>query len=152
MADEQHTTSGEEILNEVQDTDTKIGNNIGICKWFNNVYGYGFITIWEGADKGKDIFVHHSGVKPLNSQYKTLKKGEYLSFDIIDGDKGLQAVNVRGINGGPLLCDQVQVKRPIGIGHPPPPPTVDTNGWNQVSYAKHPAKRVPQGKPSPVQA
>lgn len=123
------------ILNEVAD-DNRVGKYIGICKWFNNVYGYGFITIWDGEDKGKDIFVHHSGIKPLNSQYKTLKKGEYMSFDIVDGEKGLQAVNVRGINGGPLLCDQVVVKR----GVPPPPPYLSMppteGGWNTVSHNK----------------
>lgn len=120
------------ILDEVIDTETQVGNTIGICKWFNNVYGYGFITIWDGPDKGKDIFVHHSGIKPLNSQYKTLKKGEYMSFDIIEGEKGLQAVNVRGINGGPLLCDQVQVKRPMQSVEP---------GWNEVNYHKAPGAR-----------
>jgi cold shock CspA family protein len=127
------------ILNEVAD-DNRVGKYIGICKWFNNVYGYGFITIWDGEEKGKDIFVHHSGIKPLNSQYKTLKKGEYMSFDIVDGDKGLQAVNVRGINGGPLLCDQVVVKR----GVPPPPPYLSMppteGGWNTVNH-KGGAKR-----------
>lgn len=141
-------TNAEVILNEVVDSEGKIGEQVGICKWFNNVYGYGFITIWQGDDKGKDIFVHHSGIKPLNSQYKTLKKGEYMSFDVIDGDKGLQAVNVRGINGGPLLCDQVVVKR----GAPPPPPFLAPPegvngaaiaGWNTVSHHKPaPPRRV----------
>ena len=34
----------------------------GCCKWFNNKIGYGFITVMNGEHKGKDIFVHHSGV------------------------------------------------------------------------------------------
>ncbi len=123
-----------DVLPEVTDSD-KTGEYIGICKWFNNIYGYGFITIWDGPEKGKDCFCHHSGIKPLNSQYKTLKKGEYLSFDIIHGDKGQQAVNVRGIGSGPLLCDQVQVRKP---------PVLSSNGghmergsnWNSVTYKK----------------
>jgi len=87
------------------------GKYIGQCKWFNDLLGYGFVTICEGQDKGKDIFVHHSGIKPLNSNYKTLRKGEYLHFNIITGINGLQAVDVTGINGGPLMCDFVSVSR-----------------------------------------
>lgn len=134
MADITPTADATPILDEVTDA-FRVGQYVGICKWFNNVYGYGFITIWDGEDKGKDIFVHHSGIKPLNSQYKTLKKGEYMSFDIIDGEKGLQGVNVRGINGGPLLCDQVVVKR----GVPPPPAYLNMPsdaGWNTVNHNK----------------
>lgn len=82
-----------------------VGKYVGQCKWFNDNYGYGFLTVCEGEEKGKDVFVHHSGVCPLNSNYRTLKKGEYLTFDIETGFKGLQAINVKGINGGPLMCD-----------------------------------------------
>ena len=131
------------ILDEESDI-TDVGAYIGICKWFNNVYGYGFVTIWAGEDKGKDIFVHHSGIRPLNSQYKTLKKGEYISFDIIDGDKGMQAVNVRGINGGPLMCDQVQVRKSQpstqGINY-----HTDDNGWSTVPSTQPSRKRGGKG-------
>ena len=124
------------ILDEETDIND-VGAYIGICKWFNNVYGYGFVTIWAGEDKGKDIFVHHSGIKPLNSQYKTLKKGEYISFDIANGDKGMQAINVRGINGGPLMCDQVQVRK----SQPNQPVNYD-DSWNTVpSTHSHRTKR-----------
>lgn len=99
-----------EVMHEVKDHDVS-NAYIGQCKWFNNSYGYGFLTIWDGPEKGTDIFVHHSGIKPLNSMYKTLKKGEYVMFDVVGGDKGKQAVNVRGICNGPLLCDHVQIKR-----------------------------------------
>lgn len=80
---------------------------IGQTKWFSDKLGYGFITICEGSLKGKDVFVHHSGVKPLNSNYKTLKKGEYIQFAITNGSNGMQAINVTGIYGGPLMCDFV---------------------------------------------
>ena len=122
------------IITEV--CDNKVGDKIGICKWFNNVYGYGFLTVWSGEEKGTDVFVHHSGIKPSNSQYKTLKKGEYLSFDIVQGPQGSQAVNVRGVNGGPLLCDHVQVRR----GGPPP---AHQPGWTTVPYKNN--KRRPRG-------
>ena len=60
----------------------------GTVKWFNNQKGYGFIT----AEDGKDVFVHFSG---LNMEgYKTLEEGAAVEFDITDGAKGPQAVNV----------------------------------------------------------
>lgn len=60
----------------------------GIVKWFNNQKGYGFIT----AEDGKDVFVHFSG---LNMEgFKTLEEGAAVEFDITDGAKGPQAVNV----------------------------------------------------------
>ncbi len=60
----------------------------GTVKWFNNQKGYGFIT----AEDGKDVFVHFSG---LNMEgFKTLEEGASVEFDITDGAKGSQAVNV----------------------------------------------------------
>ena len=62
--------------------------NKGTVKWFNNQKGYGFIT----AEDGKDVFVHFSG---LNMEgFKTLVEGAAVEFDITDGAKGPQAVNV----------------------------------------------------------
>ena len=150
-----------EVMQEIMDSNIA-GKYIGLCKWFNNSYGYGFLTIWDGDERGKDIFVHHSGIQPMNSQYKTLKKGEYVTFDIGGGDKGQQAVNVRGICGGPLLCDHVQVKK-INTGMdvmPPPPmhlpmtipphmaaqPAPPNAVWNMVSYNRRP--RIPPVHPA----
>ena len=60
----------------------------GTVKWFNNQKGYGFIT----AEDGKDVFVHFSG---LNMEgFKTLEEGASVEFDITDGAKGPQAVDV----------------------------------------------------------
>lgn len=106
-----------EQLNE--EKDSIIGDLIGQCKWFNDRLGYGFITVVSGADqkgvdqKGVDIFVHHSGIKPLNSNYKTLKKGEYVNFSIINGENGSQGVNVTGICGGSLMCDILPSAKPV---------------------------------------
>ena len=62
--------------------------NKGTVKWFNNQKGYGFIS----DESGKDVFVHYSG---LNMDgYKTLEEGAAVSFDIVDSEKGPQAVNV----------------------------------------------------------
>lgn len=98
------------VLPEVKEGDVE-GSYIGQTKWFNDKLGFGFITICSGDDKGKDIFVHHSGIKPCNSNYKTLRKGEYIQFNVIQGLNGLQAVDVRGIGGGPLMCDFVSTRK-----------------------------------------
>ena len=97
------------------------GEYVGCVKWFSNNIGYGFVTVYsEGEMKGRDVFVHHSGVRPLNNNYRSLQKGEYISFDLGESDSGKQAVNVTGVFGGPLLCDQ----RP-SFQHDTPPRDAD---------------------------
>ena len=61
----------------------------GKVKWFNPTKGYGFITPDEGD---KDLFVHHSSIQ--GDGYKSLKEEQSITFDVEDGDKGPQAVNV----------------------------------------------------------
>ena len=98
-------------LEIVQEKDSNVGEFTGFCKWFNNKLGYGFITICVGNNRGKDIFVHHSGIKPINSNFNSLVKGEYVNFDIVRGINGDQATNITGINGGPLQCDHVYERK-----------------------------------------
>ncbi len=57
-------------------------------KWFNNDKGYGFIEYKEN----EDIFVHYSAI--LSQGYKTLVEGQYVEFELVQTDKGLQAKNV----------------------------------------------------------
>ena len=61
----------------------------GIVKWFDEKKGYGFI---EQDGGGKDVFVHYSALEM--DGFKTLTEGQRVSFDIVEGDKGLRAVNV----------------------------------------------------------
>jgi len=67
----------------------------GTVKWFNNAKGYGFIT----RESGEDLFVHFKSI--AGEGYKTLKQGEQVQFDVEQGQKGLQAINVTRLGGGP---------------------------------------------------
>jgi len=60
----------------------------GKVKWFNPRKGYGFIATADG----RDIFVHYSSIS--GDGYKTLVEGDPVTFDIVEGEKGLRAENV----------------------------------------------------------
>lgn len=62
----------------------------GTVRWFNNAKGYGFLGRNDG---GKDVFTHFSSIQ--SDGYKSLKEGQPVSFDIVEGDKGLQADQVK---------------------------------------------------------
>ena len=64
----------------------------GKVKWFNNVKGFGFIVA-EGHDE--DLFAHFSAIQM--GGYKTLKAGQQVSFEIVQGPKGLHAVNISAV-------------------------------------------------------
>ena len=62
--------------------------NKGTVKWFNNQKGYGFIS----DEAGNDVFVHYTG---LNMEgFKTLEEGQAVEYEVVQGEKGPQAVNV----------------------------------------------------------
>ena len=64
----------------------------GKVKWFNEVKGFGFVTM----DDGREVFVHYTGIK--GEGFRTLSEGDDVEFEITEGPKGLQAVNVQRIN------------------------------------------------------
>jgi CspA family cold shock protein len=60
----------------------------GVVKWFNDSKGFGFIE----QENGADVFVHFSSIQ--GDGFKSLSEGQQVSFDIVQGAKGLQAANV----------------------------------------------------------
>ena len=75
----------------------------GRVKWFNAKQGYGFITDCKSSN---DVFVHHSGLVAPENVYKTLREGEYVEYATkVDEKQKTVAVDVTGINRGPLGCE-----------------------------------------------
>jgi CspA family cold shock protein len=64
----------------------------GTVKWFSNEKGYGFIERGNGE---ADVFVHFSAIN--GDGYKSLTEGQRVSFEVVQGDKGLQAANVQAL-------------------------------------------------------
>ena len=73
--------------------ETRRGSELaeGTVKWFSNEKGYGFIQ----QDGGEDVFVHFSEIQA--DGYKTLNEGQRVEFDVVQGNKGLQASGVRAL-------------------------------------------------------
>jgi CspA family cold shock protein len=68
-------------------------NKQGTVKWFNNAKGYGFIS----RENGADVFVHHTAI--LADGFRSLNEGDRVSFEVVDGPKGLQALISESRNG-----------------------------------------------------
>ena len=64
----------------------------GTVKWFNDSKGFGFITPDDG---GKELFAHHSSIQM--DGYKSLKEGQAVEFDAVDGQKGPAASRIRAV-------------------------------------------------------
>lgn len=68
--------------------------NQGKVKWFNNAKGYGFILPDAG---GEELFAHYTAIEMEG--YKTLQAGQRVSFEVVQGGKGLHAVSIRSMEG-----------------------------------------------------
>ena len=60
----------------------------GTVKWFNAEIGFGFIT----AEEGNDVFAHYSQIQ--KDGFKTLEEGQEVEFNVVEGQKGLQAEEI----------------------------------------------------------
>ena len=97
-------------MENTNDSKTATGDNSnGRVKWFNNKAGYGFLTVSSDDVQGTDVFVHHTAIQVGEEQFKYLVEGEYVEFvctEATDSSKHkYQASNVRGVNGGKLMCE-----------------------------------------------
>lgn len=95
---------------------------IGKVKWFNNKSGFGFITVLEGENKDRDIFVHFSSVHVPDTQYRYLVQGEYVEVELVKperGDHDLHAVNVTGPKGGDLMCETRRLNQEKAMAYEP---------------------------------
>ncbi len=63
----------------------------GTVKWFNDAKGYGFIS----RETGDDVFVHHSAIE--GDGFHTLRENQQVEFNVVQGDKGLKAANVKAL-------------------------------------------------------
>lgn len=63
----------------------------GTVKWFNDSKGFGFIE----REEGKDVFVHYRAIN--GEGRKTLKDGQQVTFEVVEGEKGPQAENVTAV-------------------------------------------------------
>ena len=66
----------------------------GTVKWFSNIKGYGFVNTDENVEE--DIFAHFSAIEMEG--YKKLTSGQKIEFEVTEGPKGLQALNIRSVN------------------------------------------------------
>jgi CspA family cold shock protein len=63
----------------------------GTVKWFNDAKGFGFIS----QEGGADVFVHYTAIQ--SEGFRSLAEGQRVEFDVQQGQKGLQAANVRAV-------------------------------------------------------
>ena len=71
----------------------------GVVKWFNSRKGYGFITPDEGEN---DVFVHYSAIVVDNNEFAVINEGDKVSFDVNQGEKGLEAKDVKVTEKAPF--------------------------------------------------
>ena len=127
------------MASEQQQTTTS-----GRVKWFNNKAGYGFISLVDcETNEERDMFVHHSEIKVDQTQYKYLVQGEYVEFVIgainRENKTDVHATNVRGINGGKLMCETRNEVRSY---------RATTQGSSQQASTGRPQGSAQQAKPS----
>jgi len=103
----------------------------GKVKWFNNAKGFGFILPDEGDG---DLFAHYSSIQM--DGYKTLKAGQDVEYDLLDGPKGRHATNIRAPAGAIIVEDPVAQPETQQVGElvdAPSEQTASTDSSREVS-------------------
>jgi len=121
---------------------------LGQVKWFNNKAGYGFITVSDGEQTDKEIFVHYSSIRVTNSQYKYLVQGEYVEFLIEKSTSEaheLHAVDISGVKGGKLMCETRRINVVSQEDRESSRPSYSREGRNGSTYRKYRIQRRPEG-------
>ncbi len=95
----------------------------GVVKWFNNAKGYGFIVCDENQ---QDVFAHYSSIEM--DGYRTLRAGQCVAFESIEGPKGMHAMNIK-------------VLEEIGLASPP---TEEVRPSEENSEQKHTSEETPE--------
>ncbi len=80
---------------------------VGKVRWFNPSKGYGFL----GRDGGSDVFVHYTAIQ--NGDFRSIKEGEPVSFDVTEGVQGPQAVQVHRLERAQRAAIDVGSARPL---------------------------------------
>jgi cold shock CspA family protein len=120
---------------------------LGRVKWFDNKKGYGIIQVLDGARQGADVFAHHASIVTSEEQYRYLVSGEYVSCGVVDSiNKTIQyaAANIKGVLGGPLMCETIREQRtakdayekeskPLAKEPKEKEPTKSGNDWANVA-------------------
>lgn len=83
----------------------------GVVKWFNNAKGFGFILPENG---GGDIFAHYSSIDMEG--YKTLKAGQAVRFDTVNGPKGLHATRIHAADQNRIVDSSVVPEAQLETG------------------------------------
>jgi cold shock CspA family protein len=140
------TQEGHEVSAHPEKAETV---TFGRVKWFNNRAGYGFLTVTSGEFKDDDVFAHHSAIQVSKEQYRYLVQGEYVQFslcEINNNNHKWQANNVRGIDGGMLMCETRLVSRDTSMvesqDQPPRPDRRSSHQTDDDGYYTRP--RVPR--------
>jgi CspA family cold shock protein len=107
----------------------------GRVKWFDNRKGFGFVN---NLSNDAEVFVHHTGLNSQTGVFRTLYPGEYIEFDLHHDDQSNRdyAVNVTGVKGGSLLCEnqgtRLMVRRARPAGSNQHQPTDSSDGFETV--------------------
>lgn len=98
--------------------DSSASRHVGCVKWFDNRKGFGFIN---NLSNNSEVFVHHTGLNSKENCFRTLFPGEYIEYHLYHDDQSNRdyAVNVTGVQGGSLLCENTGTRLSVRRQHEP---------------------------------